>query len=1044
MENFFIRRPIFAIVISIVIVLFGLLSLRTLPIEQYPDITPPVVEVDASYVGADAEAVNDAVATPIAENVMGVSQMLYMQTTSANDGSMSLQILFDIGSNPDLNEVFVQNRVASATSLLPAEVAQQGVTTQKSQTGFLLVYSLYSDGRYSGPFLSNYAYINLRNELLKIDGVGKVQVMGAGKYAMRVWVNPERMGLFEVSVNDIASAIESQATVFAAGKLGAEPLAQSVDFTYTVTTPPALDAPSDYENIIIKELPNGQTLRLGDIARVELGCQNYGVVSDFEGDPAALVVVYQTPGSNAMEVGRSVKEAMARLEEKFPEGISTATVVDATETIEEGVKEIFLTMLFTLLLVVVVIFIFLQDARAMIIPLVAVPVSIIGAFAVFPLLGFSINIISLLGLVLAIGLVVDDAIVVVEAAQVGIEEGLSPRHATIQAMKKVASPIIATTVVLLAVFVPAAIAEGITGKLFQQFAIGISTSVVISAFNALTLSPALCSLLLRNKPRATRGLYGAFNRWFDRTSDSYLRRSEIVVRHSLRSVILVVLTGGATLWLFHTLPTGFLTSEDQGYLMVSVSLPEAASVERTEEAMQMAQKAMEQIEGVHYVATTAGFDLLSGVASTSKGVAFVALDPYAKRKLSADEIAARINAGLYESVPDGEFYAFEPPSIPGLGVTSGITFVLQNRGGDDVGYLASQTKAFMDKAQSLPEISSVSTPFNANVPQRRVEINEALALQQGVSLEELRTTLSTFLGGSYVGNFNRFGQLYQTYIQAESVYRREESDLAFYFVSNGRGESVPVSEFVSLRDTLGVEYLAQYNLYDAISVNATPAVGVSTGTAMSALEKLAGEELPDDVALAWSGVSYQEANAGSGSDSYLLAVIFVFLALAALYNSWSLPISVLLGVPLALFGAMLFLWLAHFVNPIFIDNIFARISLVMLIGISAKNAILIVEYADRIFIEEERTLGEAALGAAKLRLRPILMTAFAFIIGVLPLVFASGAYSEARNIVGVSLVGGMLVATLLGIFVYPSLYYFVGRVAKFEKRREKIKQSSKL
>ena len=1035
MENFFIRRPIFAIVISIVIVLFGLLSLRTLPIEQYPDITPPVVEVDASYVGADAEAVNDAVATPIAENVMGVSQMLYMQTTSANDGSMSLQILFDIGSNPDLNEVFVQNRVSSATSLLPAEVAQQGVTTQKSQTGFLLVYSLYSDGRYSGPFLSNYAYINLRNELLKIDGVGKVQVMGAGKYAMRVWVNPERMGLFEVSVNDIASAIESQATVFAAGKLGAEPLDSGVDFTYTVTTPPALDTPSDYENIIIKELPNGQTLRLGDIARVEFGCQNYGVISDFEGDPAALVVVYQTPGSNAMEVGRSVKEAMARLEEKFPEGIATATVVDATETIEEGVKEIFLTMLFTLLLVVIVIFIFLQDARAMIIPLVAVPVSIIGAFAVFPLLGFSINIISLLGLVLAIGLVVDDAIVVVEAAQVGIEEGLSPRHATIQAMKKVASPIIATTVVLLAVFVPAAIAEGITGKLFQQFAIGISTSVVISAFNALTLSPALCSMLLKHKPRATKGLYGAFNRWFDRTSDSYLRRSEIVVRHSLRSVILVVLTGGATLWLFHTLPTGFLTSEDQGYLMVSVSLPEAASVERTEEAMRMAQKAMEQIEGVHYVATTAGFDLLSGVASTNKGVAFVALDPYAKRKLSADEIAARINADLYESVPDGEFYAFEPPSIPGLGVTSGITFVLQNRGSGDVGYLASQTKTFMDKAQALPEISAVSTPFNASVPQRRVEINEALALQQGVSLEELRTTLSTFLGGSYVGNFNRFGQLYQTYIQAESEYRREESDLAFYFVSNARGESVPVSEFVSLRDTLGVEYLAQYNLYDAISVNATPAVGVSTGTAMTALEKLAEEELPNDVALAWSGVSYQEANAGSGSDSYLLAVIFVFLALAALYNSWSLPISVLLGVPLALFGAMLFLWLAHFVNPIFIDNIFARISLVMLIGISAKNAILIVEYADRIFIEEERTLGEAALGAAKLRLRPILMTAFAFIIG---------AYSEARNIVGVSLVGGMLVATLLGIFVYPSLYYFVGRVAKFEKRREKIKQSSKL
>ena len=1044
MEKFFINRPIFAIVISIVIVMLGLLSLRSLPIEQYPDITPPVVEVEASYVGADAEAVSDAVASPIAENVMGVSQMLYMQTTSASDGSMSLQILFEVGSNPDLNEVFVQNRVASATPQLPSAVAQQGVTTQKSQTGFLLVYSLYSDGRYDGTFLSNYAYVNLRNELLKIDGVGKVQVMGAGKYAMRVWVNPERMALFGVSVEDISSAIEAQATVFAAGKLGAEPIGEKVDFTYTVTTPTALNTPQEYENIIIKELPGGQTLRLGDIARLEFGCQNYGTISDFGGKPAALLVVYQTPGSNAMDVGRKVKEAMTSLEEKYPDGIATATIVDATESIEEGVSEIFLTMLFTLLLVVVVIFVFLQDGRATLIPLIAVPVSIVGAFAVFPLLGFSINIISLLGLVLAIGLVVDDAIVVVEAAQVGIERGLTPRVATLEAMRKVASPIVATTLVLLAVFVPSALMEGITGRMFQQFAIGISTAVVISAFNALTLSPALCSLLLRHKPRATKGLGGAFNRWFDRTSENYLRRSEVVVRHSVRSLLLVLITGGATLWFFHSLPSGFLTTEDQGYLMVSVSLPDAASVGRTEASIAAAQGAIEQIEGVEYVASTAGFDLISGVASTNKGVMFVALEPYSKRTLSATEIADRINATISAAVPDGVFYAFEPPSIPGLGVTSGITFVLQNRGSGDVGYLAEQTKLFVDKAQALPEIASVSTPFNAGVPQRRVEINEALALQQGVSLEELRTTLSTFLGGSYVGNFNRFGQLYQTYIQADAEYRRSESDLSLYYVNNSRGESVPVSGFVSLNDTVGVEHLTQFNLYDAISVNATPKSGVSSGSAMSALEKLASEELPDDVALAWSGVSYQEANAEGGAGTYLLAIALVFLALAALYNSWSLPMSVLLGVPLALFGSMLFLWLGHLLNPMFIDNIFARISLIMLIGISAKNAILVVEYADRLFIEEEHTLGEAALGAAKLRLRPILMTAFAFIIGVLPLVFASGAYSVARNTIGVSLVGGMLAATLLGIFVYPSLYYLVGRIARFERRREKIKQTAKL
>ncbi|MBR3931036.1 MAG: efflux RND transporter permease subunit, partial [Tidjanibacter sp.] len=893
-------------------------------------------------------------------------------------------------------------------------------------------------------FLSNYAYVYLQNELLKIDGVGKVQIMGAGKYSMRVWLNPERMAFYNLSVSDIASAIESQAELFSAGKLGAEPLANPTDFTYTVTTPSALSDPTEYEQIPLRVLPNGQTLRLGEVARVELGCQTYGASSSFGDKPASLIAIYQTPGSNAVEVGHNVKSQMTTLADRFPEGVEVATIVDATVTIEEGISEIFLTMGFTLLLVVLVIFVFLQDLRAVLIPLVAVPVSIIGAFMLFPLLGFSVNIISLLGLVLAIGLVVDDAIVVVEAAQVGIERGLTARQATLEAMRHVSSPIIATTVVLLAVFVPAAMIEGITGRMFQQFAIGISVSVVISAFNALTLSPALCSLLLRAKERPTKGPLGWFNRIFGRASEHYLSGTKVMVRHSVRSLLLVLITGGATLWFFHSLPSGFLTTEDQGYLMVSVSLPDAASVGRTEASIAAAQGAIEQIEGVEYVASTAGFDLISGVASTNKGVMFVALEPYSKRTLSATEIADRINATISAAVPDGVFYAFEPPSIPGLGVTSGITFVLQNRGSGDVGYLAEQTKLFVDKAQALPEIASVSTPFNAGVPQRKVEINEALALQQGVSLEELRTTLSTFLGGSYVGNFNRFGQLYQTYIQADAEYRRSESDLSLYYVNNSRGESVPVSSFVSLKDTVGVEYLTQFNLYDAISVNATPKSGVSSGSAMSALEKLASEELPDDVALAWSGVSYQEANAEGGAGTYLLAIALVFLALAALYNSWSLPMSVLLGVPLALFGSMLFLWLGHLLNPMFIDNIFARISLIMLIGISAKNAILVVEYADRLFIEEEHTLGEAALGAAKLRLRPILMTAFAFIIGVLPLVFASGAYSVARNTIGVSLVGGMLAATLLGIFVYPSLYYLVGRIARFERRREKIKQTAKL
>lgn len=1044
MEKFFINRPIFAIVISVVIVLLGLLSLRGLPVEQYPDITPPVVSVSATYPGANAQTVNDAVATPIAQSIMGVSDMLYMQTTSANDGSMSLQIQFDIDSNPDLDEIFTQNKVAAATGLLPSAVTQQGVTTQKSQTGFLLIYAIYSDGRYNPSYLSNYAYINIQNELLKINGVGKVQIMGAGEYSMRVWVKPDRMDYYNIAVADIRSAIEAQGEVYSAGKLGEQPLSKPVDFTYTITTPARIDSAEEYGNIIVKSLPDGQEIRLSDVARVELGSESYGIMSDFDGRPATLVAVYQTPGSNAVEVGGRVKAEMASLGKSFPDGIGVDTVIDATQSIESGIDEIFRTMLFTLALVIIIIFIFLQDWRATIIPLVAVHVSIIGAFMIFPLLGFTVNIISLLGLVLAIGLVVDDAIVVVEAVQVGIEQGLDSRHATLDAMRHVSSPIIATTVVLLAVFVPAAMMNGITGKLFQQFAMGISVSVVISSFNALTLSPALCSMLLRPKKRADKGFFGAFNRWFDRRMDGYMKASAVIVRHSIRTLILVGATGAAIFMFFKVLPSGFLTTEDQGYLMVMADLPDAASVTRTAEAMGKARGIISQIDGVNYQSTSAGFDLLTGIASSNSGIIFVTLEPYGKRKLSAGKIAELINARLYDGVPEGTFYAFEPPSIPGLGVTSGITFMLQERGDGDIGYLARQTELFMDEARKLPEIANISSQFDMNVPQRRLEIDDAEAMQQGVSIEQLHSLISTFLGGAYVNNFNRFGKLYQTYIQADSEYRRDKDGINNFYIRNGQGQSIPVASFVRIVDTVGVQYLSQFNLYDAIAVTATPSSSASSAQAMAALQKLADTGMPDDIALAWSGISYQEAGAAGGGNTYLLAVVFVFLALAALYNSWALPFSILLGVPFAVFGAMLFVWVAHMFSPVYVDNVFMDISLVMLIGLAAKNAILIVEYADKLFFDEGRSLGQAALGAAKLRLRPILMTAFSFVIGVMPLVFASGAYSVARRVMGVALVGGMGVATLLGIFVYPALYYIVGRLARFDRKRERLEKLEKL
>jgi HAE1 family hydrophobic/amphiphilic exporter-1 len=642
---------------------------------------------------------------------------------------------------------------------------------------------------------------------------------------------------------------------------------------------------------------------LGQVADVSLGVESYGTQSLFDGRPTAVMVVYQEPGSNAVAVADRVMAQMKAAAESFPDGVSYTTIVDGTQSIRAGIEEIALTLLASLLLVVVIIFLFIQDWRATIIPVVAIPVSIIGTFIAFPLFGLSINVVSLLALVLAIGLVVDDAIVVVEAVQVGIESGKSPRKATLEAMRQVGSPIVATTVVLLAVFVPVALVEGIVGKVFQQFAIGISVALVISAFNALTLSPALCSLLLRRgHRRATRGPLGLFNRLFDRGVDGYMRRSAVVVRHSVRTVLLVAIMGVATALLFGRVPGGFLTVEDQGYLMVSVNLPDAASVERTERAIEKASDIIRAEQGVRYEASAAGFDLISGVAATNTGIIFVTLEPFGKRKLSAEEIAQSLNAKLLTAVPEGTFYAFEPPSIPGLGVTSGVTFMLQNRGSGDVRYLAHEAEQFMAKMRGLKEIGSVSTQFDADVPQRHIVINEPLALQQGVDVESLRELITTMYGGEYVGNFNRFGRLYQTYIQADAEYRRTESDLGGFYIANSEGEQVPVVDFVELRDTVGVEYINQFNLYDAIAINATPSAGTSTGSAMRALEELAGEALPEDVTLAWSGVSYQEANASSGGATYLLAIIFVFLALAALYNSWALPMSVLLGVPLALFG----------------------------------------------------------------------------------------------------------------------------------------------
>ena len=1041
MEKFFVSRPIFAISLAIVIVLVGLISIMSLPIEQYPDITPPVVEVSATYDGADAETVNNAVATPVAQAVMGVSDMLYMQATSSNNGAMVLQVTFDIGSDPDLDAIFTQNNVASATAELPATVTKQGVTTRKTMTGFLMVYSLHSDGRYDGEFLSNYAYINLQNELLKIDGVGKVSIMGAGEYAMRIWLKPDVLKYYGIAVDEVIAAIEKQGGIYPAGQFGAEPAPDGVAYTYTVTMPPQISTAGEFADIVVRTTSSGEQIRLRDIAEVSLGSQTYGVSSSFESDPTAMIVIYQQPGSNAVAVGGKVKAAMERLSERFPDGVEAATIVDTTTSIDAGVKDIFRTLIIALILVIFIIYLFLQDWRATVIPLVAIPVSLVGAFALFPLLGFSINIISLLGLVLAIGLVVDDAIVVVEAAQVNIERGMKPHAAALEAMRNVASPIVATTVVLLAVFVPVSFTGGITGRLFQQFSVTIAVSVVISAFNALTLSPALCALLLRHREPSQKGFFAAFNRWFARQMEHYSTFTPTLMRHVARTGIFVAVVLGVIFVVWRKLPAGFLPEEDQGYVMVMVSTPEASSLRVTQQAMAEADAVIRTLPEVASTSFAAGFNMMAGIASTSSGIIFAKLVDYSDRKLSAMQIAQQLTGELYIAVPGAECYAFIPPSIPGLGITSGVSVEVQDLEGRGTAYLLENAEKLMDSLRRSPSIASVTTQFDAGVPQRRLRIDKQQALAAGVDLGTLYGELTTLLGGAYINNFTRFGKLYQTYIQAAPDYRLDHRSLDSYYVASASGESVPVASFIDVVDTVGVEYVSQFNLYRSISLTVTPAARASTTTVMQEITATASDVLPDDIGTAWSGTSYQEANASkTGGLVYVLALVFVFLALAALYESWGLPLAILMSVPVAVLGAVLFIGGSHLMNALYVNDIYMQISLVMLIGLAAKNAILVVEYADRLFREQGASLMDAAIGAAKLRVRPIIMTAFAFILGVMPLVFASGVYATARNIMGVALVGGMLFATLLGIFVYPALYYFVGKIGGFEKRRERKKQ----
>ena len=1039
MGSFFVRRPYVAMVISIVILIVGSLSLLNLPMEQYPDITPPMVEVRATYTGANALNVEESVATPLEQQINGVDNMIYMKSINANDGSMNIQITFEVGTDPDMNTVFAQNRVSSATPKLPEEVKRIGVNTDKTMSSIIMALALYSDGRYDQNFLGNYALINIKDVLSRIKGVGRVNVMGASDYSMRIWVKPDRLAQLGITVPEIINAVKAQNVIVPGGKFGAEPAPPGTEFTYNVQMPDRLVSEKEFGEIVIRTLSDGSQVRIKDIASVELGVETYSTFARFEDEEAAIIALYQSPGTNAVELGKQVVAAMDDLKGSFPEGIDYKVGLDATLPITVGIKEIVITLIIAILLVVLVVFVFIQDFKATLIPTIAIPVSLIGAFAIFPLLGFTINVLSLLGLVLAIGIVVDDAIVVVEAVQVNLAKGMKSKEATIQAMREVSAPVVATTLVVVAVFIPVAAMGGITGRLYQQFAITIVVSVIFSSINALSLSPALCSLLLK-KPKPMKGPLGwffkRFNQGFERTTDGYMKFTNVVTRKLKRGVVFIVIIVGAAILIGRFVPGGFVPEEDQGYLFVNMQLPNAASLQRTDSVMVKVERILKQFDEIQYATSVSGFNLLSGSMSTNSGILFLTLKEWDERDITALELAKRLNGAFYMNIPEAQVFAFGPPAIPGLGTGSGFTLMLQDKGGNSPQYLAEQAGKFIQMASQRPEIGNIFTTFQANTPQRQVVVNRDKVLKAGVSLNDLYTTISAFLGGAYINDFNRFGRLYKAYVQAEPQYRQNESQLDLFYVKNNQGENIPLSSLVSVKNSSGPEFTNRYNLFRAVELSGAPASGYSSAEAMNALEEVALEVLPFDMGYEWSNMSYQEKEAsGSGGVVFIFALVFVFLILVAQYDSWSLPFSILLGTPFAIFGALLFLLVARIFSESFENNVFTQISLVLLIAMAAKNAILIVEFA-KIKFDEGMSLIDAAISAAKLRFRPILMTAFSFIFGVFPLVVASGAGAEARKVMGMALLGGMTIATFLGVFFYPMLFILIGKLGKYEKKRE--------
>ena len=1037
-SRFFIERPIFATVLAIVVVIAGLVSVPTLPIAQYPDITPPTVRVSTTYPGANARVVADTVAAPIEQQVNGVEDMIYMSSTSGNDGSYALTVTFEVGTDLDMAQVLVQNRVAIAEPKLPEEVKRQGVTTQKQSTAIVLLITLTApDGRYDTLYLSNFATLRLLDEIKRIPGVGDVNVFGGSDYSMRIWIDPNKLKARSLTMADVTSAIQEQNVQVAAGQIGQPPAPKGQPFQYSINTLGRLTDSEQFANIILKADGNRIT-RIKDVARVELGSQNYNQSAALNGAPAAAVSVYQLPGANALDVAEQIRATMHRLSKSFPEGLEWDIPFDTTKAVKASISEVYQTLFIAIALVFLTIYVFLQDWRATLIPAVTIPVSLVGTFAVMAALGFSINMLTLFGLVLAIGIVVDDAIVVVENVTRLVDGGMPAREAAIRAMEEVAGPVVATTLVLLAVFVPAAFMGGITGALNQQFALTIAAATVISSLNALTLSPALSAILLRPSQARTTGFFGAFNAVFERSSKGYVRVVAALVRRTALGMLIFAALTGLAGWGFQALPTGFIPIEDQGYFFAVAQLPDAASLERSDEVAARMMKAFLDTPGVSDAVTITGYSLLDSSNSSNTATAFIVMDPWDERttpSLSQDGILHNVRHRLW-AIEDAISFAFVPPATPRRFMAGGFQMQLQDRGGVGFDELQQMAIEMVHDGDAQSGLHALNTTFRARVPQLFADVDRTKVKTLDIPLDDVFGTLQAALGSAYVNDFNRFGRTYQVNVQADSPFRQKVSDIGKLEVRNNRNAMIPLGSIVEVSETFGPQLVQRYNLYPSATINGEAAPGFSSGQALDLMEQMADAMLPLSMGYEWTGMSFQEQQAGGETILiFALAVLLVFLVLAAQYESWTTPAAVIFAVPLGLLGAVAAVALRGLEN-----DVYMQIGVVLLVAMASKNAILIVEFA-----REQRGTGlgiaEAAVEASRLRFRPILMTSFSFVLGVMPLVVATGAGAASRRSLGTVVLGGQLSATIIAVMLVPVFFVVFQRLSERGSKADATSQS---